>query len=239
LHTDSALRESVRFPVMHQNWCRISFLHWPCAPQLLKSRLPPGLIPDTFQQTGWISLTPFLLTGLRPPGMPAIPRLSRFPEMNLRTYVLGPAGPGIWFFSLDAASLGAVLGARLAYGLPYHWATMRIRAAGGCVSYRSERQGATAAITVNVGEALEPDSLARFLTERYRLYTTFMGCLATASVEHPPWSLQRATLGGFEETVRRAADLPATAAPTLVHYSTGVSVRVGVLRRALRKSASP
>ena len=224
--------ESVRLPAMLQNWCGISFLHWPCDPMLLQARLPAGLEIDTFDQVAWVGLTPFHLTGLRPPFLPAVPWLSDFPEMNLRTYVRGPAGRGIWFFSLDAASAPAVLGARLTYGLPYHWATMRVRATGRRLEYTSARVGAEATITVETGEPLtDPDDLALFLTERYRLYTQFLGYLAVAPVEHKPWPLHRATLVGLQETVRQAVDLPADDAPSLVHYSPGVHVRVGWIHR--------
>ena len=51
----------------------------------MQARLPTGLELDTFQQSGWIGLTPFRLTGLRPPGLPPLPWLSTFPETNLRT----------------------------------------------------------------------------------------------------------------------------------------------------------
>lgn len=217
---------------MFQKWCRISFLHWPCAPSLLQARLPAGLVIDTFQQTAWVGLTPFHLMGLRPPFLPAIPRVSNFPEMNLRTYVRGPAGPGIWFFSLDAAAAAAVVGARLTYGLPYYWSSMSVRATGTSrMHYTSTRAGAAADILVAVGEALaEPDDLALFLTERYRLYTRFLGRLAMAPVEHEPWPLLRAALLGLKETVRQAAKLPNGDTPALVHYSPGVHVRIGALR---------
>jgi uncharacterized protein len=220
--------EHLWVPVMRQNWFQISFLHWPVDPAVLQSRLPAGLVIDTFERAAWIGLTPFRLTGLRPPVLPPIPWLSAFPEMNLRTYVTGPAGPGIWFFSLDAASAPAVLGARIAYGLPYHWATMRIHVGGNRRHYTSMRKGARAVITVDVGDRLtQPGDLVLFLTERYRLYSRILSGLAMAAVEHEPWPLQQATLVTLEETVRRAADLPDDAISPLVHYSPGVSVRVG------------
>jgi uncharacterized protein len=75
----------VRLPFMFQNWCRISFLHWPCDPLLLQARLPAGLAIDTFGRRGWVGLTPFHLRGLRPPFLPPVAWLSGFPEMNLRT----------------------------------------------------------------------------------------------------------------------------------------------------------
>lgn len=222
----------VRLPVMFQDWYRISFLHWPYDPLLLQALLPAGLAIDTFQQTGWVGLTPFHLMGLRPPFLPAISCLSDFPEMNLRTYVRGPSGPGIWFFSLDAAAAVAVLGARLTYGLPYYWSRMTARATGRSrMHYTSTAPRATADITVDVGEVLaRPDDLTLFLTERYRLYTRFLGRLAMAPVEHEPWPLHRAGIVDFKETVRQAANLPDGDAPALVHYSPGVHVRVGALR---------
>jgi len=150
-----------------------------------------------------------------------------------------PAGGGIWFFSLDAASAPTVLGARLSYGLPYHWARMQIRSTGNRVLYTSARTGAMAAITIDVGRALaQPDALTLFVTERYRLYTELLGSLAMASVEHERWPLHAATLVSLEETVRRAARLPEDTMPTLVHYSPGVHVRVGAPRRLPNARAS-
>ena len=56
----------------------------------------------------------------RATGTLASPTAHAFPELNLRTYVKGPDGRGgVYFFSLDAASLLAVVGARVAFGLPY------------------------------------------------------------------------------------------------------------------------
>ncbi len=102
--------------VMLQRWHEISFFHWSCDPAILKPRIPEGITLDTFDGKAWISLTPFLLCGLRPPLVPRLLGLD-FPEMNLRTYVVGAEGPGIWFFSLDAARRIAVAAARASYGL--------------------------------------------------------------------------------------------------------------------------
>src|SRR5213593_4777518 len=102
------------------------------------SRLPRQLQADTFEGKAWVSLTPFLLTGLRPPLFPH--RLGfAFPEMNLRMYVSGPNGPGIWFFSLDASQLLAVVGARAIFGLPYFRAEMSVNIRAGENVYFSER----------------------------------------------------------------------------------------------------
>src|SRR5436190_1120096 len=197
--------EPVRHPVMLQSWCAISFLHWPYAPHLLQTRLPSGLEIDTFDELGWVGLTPFRLEGLRLPFLPALPWLSSFPETNLRTYVKGSAGRGIWFFSLDASRAAAVFAARATYGLPYFWAEMQVRRAGARVEYESSgHAGGRIKITVEPGNRLgAPSPLALFLTERYRLYSLYAGKLAFANVEHEPWPLHDARLLHLEETVRQ------------------------------------
>jgi uncharacterized protein YqjF (DUF2071 family) len=227
-------RERVRHPVMFQQWTAIAFLHWPYDADRLQRRLPEGLRVDTCEGSAWIGLTPFHLRGLRPRFLPPLPGLSSFPETNLRTYVIGPAGPGIWFFSLDAASALAVAGARLTYGLPYHRARMRVLRAPARVLYWSERPGAGASISIEVGPPLrEPDERARFLTERYRLYSVRRGRLGVASVEHAPWPLRAAMVGSIAQSLTDAAGLTVESSP-LAHFSWGVHVRVGRLRPAPR-----
>jgi len=67
----------------------------------------------------WIGIVPFRLSGLRARGLPPLPFVSSFLELNTRTYVTAGGKPGIWFFSLDASSELAVEAARLGYKLPY------------------------------------------------------------------------------------------------------------------------
>src|SRR5206468_10504946 len=99
---------------MLQRWHEIAFLHWSCDPDLLRSRLPRQLQADTFEGNAWVTLTPFLLTGLRPPLFPH--RLGfAFPEINLWTYSSRPDGPGSASFSLDAAHFLPFVGARPAF----------------------------------------------------------------------------------------------------------------------------
>ena len=172
--------------------------------------------------------------GLRPPFLPAISCVSDFPEMNLRTYVRGPSGPGIWFFSLDAAAVTAVLGARLTYGLPYYWSRMTVRATGRRrIHYTSARPGAAADITVDVGEAVaEPDDLTVFLTERYRLYTSFLGPLrwhqssmSRGPCTMPPSSASRRRYA--RRRTSRTATRPRSCTCTIRRASTCASVRYG------------
>ncbi len=117
---------TVERPVMRQRWERLTFLHWPFEPADVQRLLPAGLAVDTFDGRAWVGLVPFFMHVASAGGQQA-PWASRFCETNVRTYVRDAAGrPGIWFFSLDAARLGAVAVARATYGLPYYWSAMRL-----------------------------------------------------------------------------------------------------------------
>jgi hypothetical protein len=215
---------------MYQGWEHLTFLHWPYRPEVIRRLVPEVLQIDTFDGSAWVGLTPFLLTGLRWPGLPPAPWVSRFPEMNVRTYVRGPDGErGIWFFSLEADRLAAVIGARLSFGLPYRWAQMSVRVCREHVEYRSNRHvgRGRAHISIKTGSPLRPNKHELFLTARFRLYTKFGGHLAFANVEHPPWPLQSATAVRLEQDVIEYSGLPAPNGEPLVHFSPGVYVRIG------------
>src|SRR3984885_15800351 len=178
---------------MRQTWRRLTFLHWPCAPDLIRPFIPAGLQLDTFDDAAWLGLVPFEIYGT--PGIP------HFPETNLRTYVIGPDGsPAVWFFSLEAASWAAVLGARIGYHLPYFWAKMSVMAENGTIHYLSRRHwphhaAAMTNIVIQPGKPYQPGEPPKhdhFLTARDRLYSTSRGRLRHADIEHPPWPLARA-----------------------------------------------
>ncbi|MCK2218468.1 DUF2071 domain-containing protein [Actinomadura sp. ATCC 31491] len=222
---------------MYHQWTRMTFIHWRYPAERVQALLPEQLTAETFDGAAWVGLTPFLMRGVRPPGVPALPWLSAFPETNLRTYARDARGrTGIWFLSLDAARLPAVLGGRAAYALPYFWSGMSVEAGDGRVRYRCGRrfpgkEGARCDADVELGPPLaedERDPLAHFLTARYRLFTLVAGRLAAAEVEHPPWPLRHARLGRLDQDVVQAAGLPAPTGPALLHASPGVPVRVGM-----------
>src|SRR5262245_39187164 len=89
--------------VMAQDWEDLLFAHWPVPVEVLRGLVPGGLELDTFERQAWIGIVPFRMSGVRLRAMPAVPRLSAFPELNVRTYVKAGGKAGVWFFSLDAA----------------------------------------------------------------------------------------------------------------------------------------
>ena len=213
---------------MSQTWRRLTFLHWPYDPALVRPLLPSGLVLDTFDSAAWIGLVPFEIHNLR--GIP------HFPETNVRTYVIGPDGSrAVWFFSLDAARLAAVLGARVAYQLPYFWAEMGVASQEEAVHYWSRRRrphstSVASDIVVKPGERFTPQELGdrdHFLTARYRLYTLIFGRLGWAQIEHEAWPLARATVMTLDQNLIEAAGLPAPEGQPLAHYAEEIDVKIG------------
>ncbi len=227
---------SIARPFMLQTWRSLTFLHWPYQPSIIQRLLPEGLTLDTFDGLAWVGLVPFLLDDLRTSRTRALPWISRFPETNVRTYVTGPDGrPGVWFFTLDASRLAAVIGARVLYRLPYRWARMRVDEQDGVVRYQSRRllpfDGARSLIEIQPGRQLQPSQFDTFLTARFRLYTVAAGQIASADIEHEPWPLRRAEVLQLEQNLFEKSGVPQPAGQPVVHFAPHLDVRVGRFRR--------
>ena len=149
--------------------------------------------------------------------------------------------PGVWFFSLDAASRLAVAGARLGYHLPYFHARIAIEISDGpTISYSSRRLGSGQ--TAEFSGAYGPTgpaalaavgSLEFFLAERYLLYAWNGHTLSSARVHHAPYPLQPAAAFEVRQSLTVAAGLPPFAEPPpLVHYAREVDVRIERPRRS-------
>lgn len=211
---------------MTQTWHDLLFAHWRLPASRLAPRIPAGLELDLFDGDAWLGIVPFRMSNVSPRGMPAVPGLSAFPELNLRTYVRAGDKPGVFFFSLDAANATAVALARTLFHLPYYWATMRVELRGDEIFYesrrnRSDTQGRLVGRYVPHGETFNaaPESLEYFLTERYCLYTTWRGAVLIVDIHHPPWPLQTARATFDENTIADAANIHLSGPPLLLHFA--------------------
>ena len=218
---------------MRQVWRHLGFLHWPVSPGVIAPLLPPGLEVDTFGGVTYVGIVPFTIPLSRTRfGLPMAPP---FHEINARAYVhRGGRDPGVWFFSLDATSRLAVVGARLTYALPYFHAGITLGEAAGSIDYWMRRRVSRATFRARYQAAgpvapAVPGSLEFFFAERYLLYARSGRTLRTARVHHAPYPLQAATAAGVEQTLTDVAGLPAgacAAPPPLVHYAHEVDVDI-------------
>lgn len=221
---------------MVHRWQCLTFLHWAYPPEVVQRLLPPSLSVEAYQGSAWVGLVPFRMD-VRLPHLPAVPWASHFPETNVRTYVTGPDGStGVWFLSLDAARLGAVLVARAGWRLPYLWSAMAVEEeADGVVRYRSRRRwpgprGTRCVASVKVGSPFAPDELTDFdhyLTARYGLFSAPARGLWYARAHHERWPLRRVELVDLDQSVLEAAGLPNPSGEPVMHWSSGVTVRIG------------
>jgi len=219
-------------PIMYQSWDKLLFMHWQMPVQTLRAFIPDRLSIDTFEGRAWIALTPFTVIDARPIFLPPLPWISDFHEINVRTYVHLDGVPGVWFFSLDANSLAAVLGARTFFHLPYHQASMELDEQGRTIVYKASRSDAPSArfnATWTIDAPLPPaeaGSLEFFLIERYCLYTSDEEKLYRCQIHHQPWPLQGAKLSAYESSLIEAAGLPTPVGDPLLHCGGPVNVEV-------------
>ena len=227
-------------PAGFQTWRDLAFLHWRVSPEAVRRTLPDGLEVDTFGGAAWVGLVPFLMTGVRTAGLGAVPGVSTFRETNVRTYVTrrnadGVREPGVYFYSLDASKLPAVLAARSVWKLPYYWAAMTLRRDGDRVRYTSRRRwpgprAAASDLTVTAtGPAAPaaPGTLEHFLAERYLLFTPARGRILRGQVHHTPYPLRAARVEELRDGLTTAAGFNfAGRPPDHVCFSDGVDVTI-------------
>ena len=244
-------------PPMRMTWEELTLLHWRYRAEEVQALLPPGVAVETFDGSAWVGLVPFRMR-VDVPLLPDLPSILHFPETNVRTYVRDRHDrPGVWFFSLEAASLPAVVTARATYGVPYFWSTMSIDTPGHLAAgdlsgtgdrlrYHTERRrwpgpsGASSLVEVEVGEpfgAAEAGPLDHFLTARWALFGRYGPLLTRGRMEHEPWPLHHVAVHRLHDELVTAAGLPAPTGEPLAHYSPIVHVRCGwptVVGRARR-----
>jgi hypothetical protein len=213
--------------VMTQSWHDLLFVHWPVATSVLRPLVPPELELDAFDGISWLAVVPFHMTNVAPRAVPALPWFSAFEELNVRTYVTIQNKPGVYFFSLDAASLLAVAAARTMFDLPYYRATMSVRPEGGWINYESRRTPNASGARFKgryrpAGPVFQPSpgTLQHFMTERYCLYTVDRARrVRRLEIHHPPWSLQPAEASIEVNTMPDANGITAPTMPPLLHFA--------------------
>jgi len=217
---------------VHQKWSDLLFVHWEVSYDALRSLVPSELSIDLFDGRAYVTVIPFRVTENRPAGWPGALG-TRFLETNVRTYVRAEDGEqGIFFLSLEASSVLAVVAARSLYGLPYYPAVISMEKQGRYVKYMCRRRiGRPAMLHANyvVDEPLMPalpGSLTQFLVERYCLYVKRGATMYRVRVRHGPYPLCAVRLQQIEETLLASSKVPRPADAASCHFSPGVDVDI-------------
>jgi uncharacterized protein len=233
-----AARDVPRAPwLMTQTWHDLLFAHWPVSVDVLQPLVPQGVDVETFDGTAWLGVVAFRLSAIRLHGLPQVPMLSGFPEVNVRTYVTYGGKPGVYFLSLDADNPFVTMIARPWFHLAYHNARIEMVRTQGRVDFKSRRNdgedrkdlrargGTRAEFRASYAPCsghvrTTPATLEYWLTERYCYYAAGRGSsLYRCEINHPEWSLQTATATIQENTMARSNGVDLPEAPPLLHYA--------------------
>jgi hypothetical protein len=223
-----------------QRWNDLLFAHWPLPPATLGALLPEGMAIDTFQGSAWLGVVPFWMDRVKFRGFPVIPWTGRMPDLSLRTYVRDQrtGTPGVYYFSLDAGSLLAVLAARAFYNLPYHWAEMsheqrserefsfysRRLFAGHAVRFQARFRGLGPTHRTAGGDS---GTLEYFLMERYCLFARDRsGHPIRANIHYVPWPLEEAEAEIERNDLVAEIGVRLPDQPPVLHYSRRLAVYI-------------
>ena len=229
---------------LEMTWRDGLFLHWAVAPETIAETLPDGLSVATYDDKAYLGVVAFVMDDIRPRGAPF--GLS-FPELNLRTYVEGPNGPGVYFYTLDADDRLGVSAARRLFALPYYRAAMEVSRGGqteGCdpntdrVRFTSRRihsgvpPASFDASYEPTGESFtaESGSLDAFLVENYRFYADG-NRLYCGEISHDPWRLRETDVDVRANTLFEANGFNHPDEEPLVRYAEPLDVSADRIRR--------
>jgi uncharacterized protein YqjF (DUF2071 family) len=212
--------------IFRQAWNHLLFAHWPVARDRVRELVPAFLELDTFDNEAWLSVTPFRLSDLSLRGVPAIPMISSFDEINVRTYVEYDGIPGIYFFSLDANSTLAVGAASTLFHLPYFHADIQVGQDAGTMTFSSHRRRkgpADCEVRYSPSGSLfvpKQGTLDYFLTERYCLYTMDSASHPyRVDIHHAAWELRPAEAKFAVNSMPEAAGIRLPSMDPLLHYA--------------------
>jgi uncharacterized protein YqjF (DUF2071 family) len=214
--------------VMAQRWHNLLFAHWPIPLETLQPLVPEPLQIDTFRGQAWLGLIPFRLSGIRLRCMPALPIVSSFTEINVRTYVTLGGKPGVLFLSMDASNMPGTAIARPTFRVPYTYADVRISSDQDGYAFQCARRGGGGiphAIFRGIYRPIslpfhsQPDSLARWLTERYCYYSVTKESAFRCEIAHAPWLLRRAEATIAENTMASALGIELPDSEPLLYYA--------------------
>jgi hypothetical protein len=231
--------------LLSQSCNDLLFAHFAIDPPTLRRLVPDALTLDLYDGVAWLTVSPSSISHMRPSGIPALPGLSFFQQVNLRTYVTVQGKPGLYYFSVDTGSLSAVWFARVFFRMQYWHSGIQISGATlqarkpetPTIHFRSSRLHGPAAIEgsakfeVEYAPEGEPrlarrGSLDEFLVERYCVYSLNRRRLYRTEVHHQPWPLQPVRVKIRANSLAEPFGLELPIVPDVCHFSRSLKMLV-------------
>ena len=180
---------------MQADWGNLVMVSWLVDPSMVQGKLPAGCVADLWEGKAAVSLVGVEFSNVVVKGI-SWPWHDRFPEVNLRTYVQGPNGPGVVFLGELVPKVLVARLARKAFGEPYEKRKVRmekrVRHSEPEAAYEWEVGTRTFRISVRAEAQAHPvpaGSLEEFLLYRNRGYNSYRGG-TTYEVSHEPWTMR-------------------------------------------------
>ena len=201
-----------------------------------------GLKPTRYQGSAWLGAVPFWLDRIKIRGVPAIPGLRSFPDLNLRTYVRDrfTGTPGIYCFSVSTRAICSRWRLHVGYiTCPTCWAEMHLeqRSEREFAFYsrrrfrkaRSDLQGAlsgTGADATRLAE-IRGGSFEYFMSERPCVFSiNRAGQPIRANLHHVPWPLEEAEAEIERNDLATAVGIELPELDPVLHYSRRLAVYI-------------
>jgi uncharacterized protein YqjF (DUF2071 family) len=188
--------------LLSMRWSHILFTHWTAGAAEIEPRIPGGVELDLWRGKAVISLVGLRVAG---PGPGPLKHLLRYRQVNVRTYVTGRAGPGIFLLDSWVDNRVAAAGGRLS-AQPYRYdPELDVLAEDG--SLRLVAPGTDLVGSFDAGaepHETRPGTLTWFCLDRFHLYArSLLGSFAVR-VKHEPWKIREVDLSGREAPSFRA-----------------------------------
>ncbi|WP_336338228.1 DUF2071 domain-containing protein [Haloarcula brevis] len=205
----------------------VCFCHWPVARTAVEPAVPDWLTVETADGDAWVSAVAATVDRVETFGIEVAGPAEL---LTVRTYVRGPTGQrGVRVLALFGDDRRISTAVSELFRVTAGGATPRTlpTADRRRVLDAGDRRLFECRYTAD-GEpvAVPPDSLASFLVDRQRYFTTGrFGTRLVGSIGHDPWRLDRvdATVTG---SVFPAVDIPVSGSTPLVHHSPGLRVSI-------------
>ena len=206
----------------YQEWNRAVFMHWQVQADDVRNLVPEELELDLFEGNAWISAVAFSMEGIRPAYLPALSFVSKFHEINIRTYVKHQGKTGVYFLSIEAGNKFSCLLAQQLSALPYRYSTLT----RNDQTYLAENAKLQDHLQLQykLGDAITQKSkLDVFLTERYALFHKKLKQFYAYDIHHIEWPLRHCEPVSLHINYPRFSKLIGRM-PDLMQYSSGVQV---------------